>query len=89
MYKYIWVFKQLYHISIDVLCPLAMPRAIRMFICNFFPHLVVPPVIKIKTPNPALLPENIDRLAYPPYRPVPKRSHAQKCDARYVSSYCV
>ena len=53
----------------------------------FFPHLVVPPVVKIKSPNPALLPENIDRLAYPPYRPVPKRSHAQKCDARYVSSY--
>lgn len=42
-----------------------------------------PAKAKEKSINPALLPDHIDRLAYAPYRPVPKKSHAQKCDARY------
>jgi len=34
-----------------------------------------------REPNKALLPESIDALAYPPYRPT-HPNHAMRCDAR-------
>ena len=45
-------------------------------------YLLEPPKPKPKAINPALLPDHINRLAYAPYRPTPKKSHAEKCDAR-------